>query len=99
LEVFRAHGVGGITGSILIGILASSQINAVSAGIYQLFIQIAAVVIVAVYAWIVTNLLLRGLDRLGNLRVPEKVQEEGLDAGLYGERAFNLWNMKADEDR
>lgn len=99
LEVFRAHGVGGITGSILIGILASSHINAVSAGIYQLSIQIAAVIIVAAYAWIVTNLLLRGLDRLGNLRVPEKVQEEGLDNDLYGERAFNLWNMKASEDR
>ncbi|MFC5384947.1 ammonium transporter [Aquamicrobium segne] len=99
LEVFRAHGIGGITGSILIGVLASSHINAVSAGLYQLLVQIAAILTVCVYAWIITHLLLRALDRLSNLRVPEKMQEEDLDADLYGERAFNLWNMKASEDR
>lgn len=98
LEVFRAHGVGGITGSLLIGVLASSQINAVSAGMHQLSIQIMAVVIVAAYAWIITNILLKCLDAIGNLRVPAQVQEEGLDDDLYGERAFNLWNMKAGQD-
>src|SRR5690606_5735313 len=76
LEVFRAHGIGGITGSILIGVLASSHINAVSAGLYQLLVQIAAILTVCVYAWIITHLLLRALDRLSNLRVPEKMQEE-----------------------
>jgi Amt family ammonium transporter len=65
---------------------------------HQLFIQAAAIVIVVVYAWIVTNLLLRCLDKTGNLRVPAEVQEEGLDNYLCGEQAFNLWNMKAKED-
>lgn len=31
LEVWRAHGVGGMTGAILIGVAASPHINAVSA--------------------------------------------------------------------
>ncbi|MDF2800065.1 MAG: ammonium transporter, partial [Devosia sp.] len=50
LEVFRAHGVGGITGSILIGLLASSHINAVSAGPRQLLVQIVGILVVVIYA-------------------------------------------------
>lgn len=98
LEVFRAHGVGGITGSLLIGVLASSHINAVSASMYQFFIQAVAVVIVGVYAWVITIILLKCLDMTGSLRVPPEIQKEGLDNDLFGEQAFNLWNMKAKAD-
>src|SRR5699024_1530070 len=34
LEVWRAHGVGGMTGAILIGFMASSHINKVEAGVH-----------------------------------------------------------------
>ncbi|MFD1198071.1 ammonium transporter [Brucella gallinifaecis] len=94
LEVWRAHGVGGMTGAILIGVTASSNINAVSASAYQLGIQVMAVVIVAVYAWIITMILLKILDAFGHLRVSDEVQLEGLDDNLYGENAFSLWGMK-----
>ncbi|MBL8579886.1 MAG: ammonium transporter [Mesorhizobium sp.] len=98
LEVFRAHGVGGITGALLIGVLASSNINAVSASLHQFLVQALAIVIVVVYAWIVTYVILKVLDVLGSLRVPAEVQKEGLDNDLYGEQAFSLWNMKAKAD-
>ncbi|MCF3932036.1 ammonium transporter [Acuticoccus sp. M5D2P5] len=94
LEVWRAHGVGGMTGALLIGVLASSHINEVSAGLHQLGIQALAVVIVAVYAWIITTILLKILDGFGTLRVPEDIQEEGLDESMYGERAYSLWDMQ-----
>ncbi|MCJ8141758.1 ammonium transporter [Ancylobacter sp. A5.8] len=93
LEVWRAHGVGGVTGALLIGVLASPHINEVSAGIYQLGFQFLAVVIVAAYASIVTYILLKVLDAMGILRVSETIQEEGLDKPLYGERAYSFWNM------
>ena len=93
LEVFRAHGVGGITGSILIGLLASSHINAVSAGPRQLLVQIVGILVVVIYAAVVTAVILRVLDRFGKLRVAEDVQREGLDEKL-GEQAFSLWNMR-----
>ncbi|MBB3772722.1 Amt family ammonium transporter [Angulomicrobium tetraedrale] len=93
LEVWRAHGVGGMTGALLIGVLASSHINQVSAGVHQLGVQFLAVVVVAAYAGIVTYVLLKVLDGLGVLRVPDTIQQEGLDRPLYGERAFNFWNM------
>ncbi|MBO1075526.1 ammonium transporter [Roseomonas marmotae] len=99
LEVWRAHGVGGMTGAILIGVLASSHINQVSAGAHQLGIQILAVAIVAAYSCVITYVLLKVLDAMNVLRVPEEIQERGLDAPLYGEHAYNLWNMDHDETK
>ncbi|MFL1874660.1 ammonium transporter [Hansschlegelia beijingensis] len=93
LEVWRAHGVGGMTGAILIGVLASSHINQVSAGLDQLGVQVLAVAIVAAYASLVTFILLKILDGLGILRVSETIQQTGLDEPFYGEAAFNLWDM------
>ncbi|MBR0648582.1 ammonium transporter [Roseomonas terrae] len=93
LEVWRAHGVGGLTGSLLIGVTASSAINQVEASLHQLGVQAIAVAVIAVYASIVTVILLKILDAVGTLRVPEDIQERGLDDSLIGEHAYNLWNM------
>jgi len=93
LEVWRAHGVGGMTGALLIGFMASSHINKVSASAHQFGIQLLAVVVVAVYASIVTLVILKVLDSLGRLRVPTAIQEAGLDQPIFGESAYNLWNM------
>ena len=93
LEVWRAHGVGGMTGAILIGVMASSAINQVDASAHQLGVQVLAVVIVAVFASVITTILLKVLDGFGQLRVPDAEQEAGLDQSEVGERAFNLWNI------
>lgn len=94
LEVWRAHGVGGVTGALLIGVLASSGIDAVSASLYQLGIQALAIAVVAVYASIITIVLLKILDSMGILRVSAEIQEDGLDVKEFGESAFSLWGMK-----
>lgn len=94
LEVWRAHGVGGMTGAILIGLLASPHINAVSAGAYQLGVQLFGVALIAVYASAITWLLLKIIDSFGILRVSDTIQIEGLDKNLYGENAFDLWGME-----
>ena len=59
----------------------------------QFGVQFLAVAIVAVYASIITYAILKVLDSLGVLRVSEVVQKEGLDTALYGEQAYNFWNM------
>jgi Amt family ammonium transporter len=93
LEVWRAHGVGGLTGALLIGVLASSHINKVEAGWHQFLAQVLAVVLVSAYASVITLVLLKILDTFKVLRVPEEIQEKGLDQAMYGERAYNLWNI------
>lgn len=92
LEVWRAHGVGGLTGVILIGFMASSNINKVEASFHQLGVQILAVVIVAVYSWLITTLILKIIDSTGKLRVSDEAQLAGLDTAT-GESAYSLWGM------
>jgi Amt family ammonium transporter len=93
LEVWRAHGVGGMTGALLIGVAASSGINVVQASTHQLGVQALAVVAVGAWAVIVTLILLKILDLAGILRVPEAEQRAGLDEEMVGEDAYQLWDM------
>lgn len=90
LEVWRAHGVGGMTGAILIGVFAREGIDKVEASAHQLGVQIGAVVITAVYAWTVTWIILKVLDSLGHLRVTKAEQLTGLDRIFHGEAAYHL---------
>ncbi|MFI3246155.1 MAG: ammonium transporter [Ferrimonas sp.] len=90
LEVWRAHGVGGMTGAILLGVMASSHIDHISAGLGQLMIQLLAVVLVALYASVITYLILKTLASWGHLRVSEQAQLSGLDKALLGEEAYHL---------
>ena len=93
LEVWRAHGVGGMTGALMIGVVGSSHINKVEASLHQLGVQASGVVLVAAYACIVTVIILKLLDLTGKMRVSDQVQIEGLDSPMYGEAAYHLWNM------
>ncbi len=90
LEVWRAHGMGGLTGALLLGLLASPHINAVSASARQFWVQICGVVIVAVYAFVLTLIILWLLSRICNIRVSREEEERGLDESLYGEDAYRL---------
>lgn len=89
LEVFRAHGVGGIVGSILLGVLASEAIDQVEASAYQVFVQIVGVVVVSAYSWFITMFILKLIDRKGELKTPDETQEQGLDFAGLGENAYN----------
>ena len=44
LEVWRAHGMGGVTGALLLGILASPNIDRVSASLEQFLMQLLGVI-------------------------------------------------------
>lgn len=90
LGVWRAHGVGGIVGTILIGVFASRSINGISASIHQLLIQTGAVIFVALYAWIVTIVILKLLDRKQSIRIDKKEELMGLDKVEFNESAYDL---------
>lgn len=94
LDVWGVHGVGGILGSILVGVFASKSVNGISGlvegNLRQLGVQIAAVVIVGVYSYIVTYLIFKLLDAFSPVRVSPEVEERGLDESLHGEYAYDF---------
>lgn len=89
LGVWGVHGIGGFTGTILIGLLADKTINGVSAGLHQFIIQTGGVILVAVYSFVVTFILLKILMGITDIRPSEKVIEEGLDKVLLSETAYD----------
>jgi ammonium transporter, Amt family len=93
LDVWGVHGVGGGLGTILTGVFAVAAINGVSGLIAgngrQFGVQVLGVAIAAVYAFAVTYILLKVIDRFVPVRVPEDVEQEGLDRHLHGEPAYD----------
>lgn len=94
LDAFGVHGMGGIVGSILTGIFATSTVTGGAAGAiygnwHQLTIQIIATVFSIAYSGLITFILYKIVDRLIGMRVDPRVEEEGLDVYEHGESAYN----------
>lgn len=94
LDVWGVHGVGGILGSILVGVFAVSSVNKIGGliqgDIHQFLIQLLGVAFAAIYAFGVTYLILKVINIFGSIRVPEEVEIVGLDTAIHGESAYDL---------
>jgi ammonium transporter, Amt family len=86
LDAFGVHGIGGIVGALLTGVLFSSEISGVDKTILaQLWIQTKGVLTTVVYGFAVSYVILWVLDKTVGLRVTEEQEREGLDISLHGE--------------
>ena len=83
LDVFGVHGVGGIVGSIMTGLLASKTIGGVEGDVITQLIGIGAVV---VYSGVMTAVLLWVTKIIVGLRVPENAEALGLDLSEHREK-------------
>lgn len=96
LDVFGIHGISGIVGTIAAGIFASPFINdAINGGLIfgnpsQLAIQILAVVVIGIYAFAVTYILGKVIDKAIGLRVSDEEEIQGLDINLHEESGYRL---------
>ncbi len=97
LDVFACHGVGGIIGSIGVGLFATTLINNVNGvnGLFygnaaQLGSQTLAVAVVAAFSFFGSYLLLRLVNLFSPLRVSAEEEDAGLDISQHGEEAYNL---------
>ena len=96
LDVWAVHGVGGTWGAIATGLFASSAVNsAASDGLFygnpaQLFTQIVAVCAAWAFAGGMTWVILKVIDLVIGLRVPEQEEVLGLDLSQHGEPAYQL---------
>jgi ammonium transporter, Amt family len=103
LDVFGVHGVGSITGMLLLGFLANSQVNAalgttfkvnnqivaLTGGMSQFANQLKGVLFTVALSAIATLLILKLVDKLVGLRVNEDEESLGLDLSQHGEKAYN----------
>jgi Amt family ammonium transporter len=95
LDVFACHGVSGIWGSIATGLFATITVNSAGAnGLFygnptQLLIQIEAVLAVIAFAFTVSFVLLKIVNRFSRLRVTPEEEEKGLDLSQSGEEAYS----------
>ncbi len=93
LDVFAAHGVGGLTGAVLTGVFAQESWNGVADGLLfgnpmQVVIQIVAILAVIAYTALGTFVILRAIGLVTALRVSEKTERLGLDVAEHGEQAY-----------
>ena len=102
LDVFGVHGVGGILGALMTGVLASPALGGVGIWDYvankvspdysipgQLWIQLQGVLTTIVWSGVVAFIAFKIADLVLGLRVPEEAEREGLDITSHGETAYS----------
>ncbi|MCX8132360.1 MAG: ammonium transporter [Roseococcus sp.] len=93
LDAFGVHGVCGIVGALLTGVLAYGALSAsastpegYSGSMEQLVIQFYAVAATFVFTAVASFILFKIVDAIIGLRVSEEEEREGLDVTQHGER-------------
>ena len=95
LDVFAVHGVGGITGSLLLGVFLSADLGgsgyAEGIGmINQVAAQAVGAGVVALWSAIASAVIAVLVSLAFPMRVSEDDEREGLDITSHGERAWEL---------
>jgi len=96
LDAFGVHGVGGILGTLGVGLLAQKIINPSGAdglffgNSYQVVVQGISILAVAVYSFVVTAVLLKLIDFIIGLRVSDEDEVLGLDLSQHEESGYTL---------
>ena len=83
------HGVCGCLGTILTGLFATEAGLFYGGGANLLLAQLFGAAVVGCWALCMGFLIFKGLDLAHGLRVPSRVEEEGLDIYEHGETAYN----------
>ncbi len=99
LDVFPVHGVGGILGSFMVGILCASDLGPFSGFGFggdntsigeQLSAQMIGIVSVVVYTAVITWVILKAVDAITGLRVDADDESIGLDISMHEEKGYDI---------
>src|ERR687898_1840904 len=94
LDVFAGHGIGGLTGALLTGVLAQKVWNSAGSDglLYgnpgQLGLQALGSISAALYAAVMTFAILKGLALATSLRALPRFEGVGMDVSQHGEEAY-----------
>jgi ammonium transporter, Amt family len=95
LDVFAVHGVGGATGILLTAVLMDAALGGVgypeggSMGT-QTGVQLTGIVATLLWSLVVSFAIAKAVQASLGLRVSAETEEQGLDARIHGERAYNM---------
>jgi Amt family ammonium transporter len=96
LDVVGVHMVGGLTGTLLIGFLATPEAPAAVKGLFygggvdQLWRQAVGAFAVLAYSFIVTTILAYVLKFTIGLRLGEEEEVDGIDEAEHAETGYDL---------
>ncbi len=97
LDVVGIHGIGGVIGALLIGLVAQTIVNPAGAngllaggGFALLGKQTVAVLAAVSFSFIGSWLILKLVDRLIGLRVSDEDEHLGLDHALHKEKGYTF---------
>jgi Amt family ammonium transporter len=96
LDVVGVHAVGGATGALLIGLLATGHGGAAYSGLFygggftQLGRQALGVVVVGVYSFVLAYIIGKAIDKTIGFRVAEDVEVAGIDQAEHAESAYDF---------
>jgi Amt family ammonium transporter len=94
LDVWGVHGVGGILGTVALGVFAWSSMNAAGKdGLLHgnpgfLGIQAGAAALAATWGFVFTYVMLFVINKVTPVRVDQTSEEMGLDEAEHGEKAY-----------
>jgi ammonium transporter, Amt family len=93
LDVFPVHGVGGVTGSLLTGVFATSSLGGLGLAegvsiMDQVGVQALAIMVTLLWSAGFSYLILKVLDKLIGLRVTADEEVQGLDIVLHEETGY-----------
>jgi Amt family ammonium transporter len=92
LDVVAVHLVGGIIGSLCVNTLGADGLF-YGGGASLLGKQALVVLVVTIYSFVVTAIIGFLVNLVIKNRVPEEVEDEGLDTALHGESAYELTSL------
>ncbi|MEO5340413.1 MAG: ammonium transporter [Magnetococcus sp. MYC-9] len=95
LDVSPVHGVGGVLGTLLTGLLAAPVLGGLGypsgAGMAaQMWVQLIGVAATLAWSGVLTYLIFKGIDAMFGLRVSAEEETEGLDLVFHDEKGYNL---------
>jgi Amt family ammonium transporter len=94
LDAFGVHGVGGLWGSLMLGVFAVPSVNGirglVTGAAHQLEVQALACLVTVVYTVAATFAVIKIIDWTVGVRVPDRDEAVGLDLAQHNERAYTL---------
>jgi Amt family ammonium transporter len=96
LDVFGVHGIGGLTGSLLVGVFAVGALSAspelpggvrglLEGNAHQLLVQAYGVLVTLLWSGVMTFLILKLVGAMVPLRVRQEDEIMGLDVSQHGE--------------